>query len=80
MSPRGQHPMALAIEWVAKITTVALEMVLPGLAGMWLDGRWGTQFLGLAGFALGLIVGIWHLLKMTPGKNRRPRDEDRSNS
>jgi len=80
MSSRGQHPMALAIEWVAKITTVALEMVLPGLAGMWLDGRWGTQFLGLVGFALGLIVGIWHLLQMTPGKTRRPRDEDRPDS
>ena len=70
--PREQHPMALAIEWVSKITTIALEMVLPGLAGMWLDKRWGTQFLALAGFALGVTVGIWHLLKMTnSGKKKR---------
>jgi hypothetical protein len=69
--------MAIAIEWVAKITTIGLEMVLPGIFGLWLDGRWGTQFLGLLGFALGVTVGIWHLLRMTPGaKPRRPHDGD----
>ena len=76
LSPRGQSPLALAIEWVAKITTVALEMVLPGIFGQWLDGRWGTKFLGLAGFALGVTVAIWHLLQMTPkAKQRRPHDD-----
>jgi hypothetical protein len=69
--------MALAMEWVSKITTVALEMVLPGFFGQWLDGKWGTGFLGPAGFALGVVVGLWHLLRMTktgerqPGKSRK---------
>lgn len=77
MPPDGRHPMALAIEWVAKITTVGLEMVIPGIFGQWLDQRWGTQFLGLAGFALGVTVGIWHLLRMSPkAKTRRPRKPD----
>jgi hypothetical protein len=49
--------MALAMEWVAKITTVGLEMVLPGLAGRWLDAQLGTSFLVLIGFALGLVQG-----------------------
>jgi len=58
-------PMAIAMQWVSRITTVVLEMVLPGLAGQWLDDRWGTGFLALAGFAFGLTLGIWHLLIMT---------------
>jgi hypothetical protein len=57
--------LVVALEWVGRITTVALEMVLPGLAGSWLDQRWGTGFLALAGFALGITAGIWHLLRMT---------------
>lgn len=74
--PNRKHPLALAVEWVAKITTVALEMVLPGLAGLWLDERWGAQVLGfplfgLLGFALGLVVAIWHLLKMVPKPTAR---------
>ncbi len=40
-------------------------MVLPGLAGLWLDRRLGTNFLGLVGFALGMVLGFWHLLLMT---------------
>src|SRR6266852_6376359 len=61
-------PLAVAMEWVSQITTVVAEMVLPGLAGQWLDKRWGTRFLTLTGFALGVSVGIWHLVAMT-----RPR-------
>ena len=81
MSPPPRiHPMALAVEWVAKITTVALEMVLPGVAGQWLDRRWGTGFLGLAGFALGLVVGMWHLLRMLPKVSNRPPAAKRSSS
>jgi hypothetical protein len=57
--------MAQAIEWVSRITTVALEMVLPGILGQWLDTKLGTRFLGLIGFAVGVPFGIWHLLRMT---------------
>lgn len=81
MSSGGRHPMASAIEWVAKITTIGLEMVVPGIFGQWLDGRWGTQFLGLLGFAFGVTFGIWHLLQMTPANNKhRPPGGDRPDS
>ena len=40
--------MALAMEWVAKITTVGLEMVLPGIGGHYLDERLGTEMAGRA--------------------------------
>jgi hypothetical protein len=48
---------------------VALVMVLPGLGGLWLDRQYGTKFLALLGFALGVTLGIWTLLIMV----RRPR-------
>jgi hypothetical protein len=57
--------MAVAVEWVSRITTVALVMVLPGIGGQWLDARWGTRILGPLGFVFGLIAGMWHLLRMT---------------
>ena len=57
--------MAEATNWVSKITTVALEMVLPGLAGLWLDNQLDTRFLTLLGFACGVPLGMWHLIAMT---------------
>lgn len=63
--PDSPSPMALGFAWAYRISAVALEMVLPGVFGSWLDGQLGTQFLALAGFGFGIIVGIWHLLLMT---------------
>jgi F0F1-type ATP synthase assembly protein I len=74
--------MAQAVEWVARIATVAAEMVLPGLAGQWLDRRWGTGVFVLIGFLLGLSGGLYHLLLMTGSMNehkKKQRDEDASN-
>ncbi len=45
--------------------TVSVEMVLPGLVGVWLDGRFGTKVaFTLVGFAGGLTGAIWHLMAM----------------
>ena len=60
--------MAEGMNWVSKITAVALEMILPGLAGLWLDNQLGTRFLTLLGFALGVPLGMWHLIAMTKRK------------
>ena len=60
--------MAEAMNWVSKITTVALEMILPGMAGLWLDNQLETRFLTLLGFALGVPLGMWHLITMTKSK------------
>jgi Putative F0F1-ATPase subunit Ca2+/Mg2+ transporter len=57
--------MAIGMQWIAKITTVALEMVLPAVIGMWLDQKLGTQFLSLLGIVVGVPLGIWHLTRMT---------------
>jgi hypothetical protein len=65
--------MGEALDWASRIMAVALEMVLPGLAGHWLDGRFGTSFLVLVGFIFGLTIGVWHLLLMTRAADRRSR-------
>ena len=56
---------------------VSLEMVLPGLAGHWLDQRLGTVvLLMLIGFALGGTAATMHLLHMV--RNENVRGENRS--
>lgn len=59
------HPMAAAMQWVARIFATAVMMVLPGLGGSWLDQRWGTRFFGLAGLAFGMIGGVAYLIAAT---------------
>lgn len=46
---------------------VSLEMVLPGVAGYWIDRRLNIIFpvfllMGLVG---GCIGGVWHLMRLT---------------
>ncbi len=61
----GGHPMGAAMQWVARIFAAALMMILPGLAGLWLDDRFGWSFIGLIGFAFGLIGGMTYLISAT---------------
>lgn len=56
--------MALATEWVARIFAISLLMILPGVAGQWLDARLGTGFLSFVGFCLGFCAGLGGLLAM----------------
>lgn len=55
------------VQWAAKISTIGLEMVLPGVAGWWLGNRFGIPFLALLGLAIGVPLGLWHLILMTRG-------------
>ncbi|HVA50972.1 MAG TPA: AtpZ/AtpI family protein [Pirellulales bacterium] len=64
-SSNEPSPVAEAMTWVSRVLAVVAMMVLPGLAGQWLDKRWGTGFLGLIGFAVGLVSGMGYLLAMT---------------
>lgn len=78
LSPDGRSPIAEAMEWVSRIFAVAVVMVLPGLAGQWLDKRWGTGFLALVGFAVGLTSGIAYLVKTTSGAVHKTNDSQTS--
>ena len=58
-------PLANAMRWVSQITTLSLSMVLPALAGNWLDGKWGTApWLAVVGGVLGAAMGVLQLLQI----------------
>ncbi len=73
-------PLAKAVFWLSQITTVVLEMVLPGVGGAWLDKRWGTGFLSLAGLAFGLALGLWHLVNLNKLRPPQASGDSRSDS
>lgn len=53
---------------------VAMEMVLPGLAGYWLDQRLGTAVLFmLLGFGLGSTAAVVHLIRMVRAEEQDAR-------
>lgn len=63
-SDNQPNPLAFAYGWVARMTTVVLEMALPGLGGQWLDSKLGTKYWVIVGFVAGFALGIFHLLQM----------------
>jgi hypothetical protein len=61
-----RSPAAKAYQWASRIMIVSLEMVLPGIAGYWIDKKLGTLVLFmLMGFALGCTAAVIHLVRMT---------------
>jgi len=75
---RGKpNPIALAMEWVAKITTVGLEMALPAIGGRYADDWLKTEYWTPIGVVVGVVVGMWHLLQMTRPKTGPGQDSDR---
>jgi hypothetical protein len=57
---------AKAYQWAWRIMIVAIEMVVPGLLGLWLDRQVGTVVLfTLLGFAGGSTAAVVHLIRMT---------------
>lgn len=65
------------MEWVGRLTVVGIEMVALGLGGLWLDDKLGVKPLfALVGFAVGIAIGISHLLVMT-SQDRKKSDAAR---
>jgi len=62
------------------VTTIALEMALPGLLGLWIDRQLGTVMLFLVlGVTLGMTVGMLHLVRMaTTLHGDKPSDRESS--
>ena len=59
--PQDYSWISKGLQWASRITSVAAEMVLPGVVGVWLDNHLGTGFLAFIGFGIGVAAGIWHL-------------------
>jgi hypothetical protein len=80
MAAPQSDSMAQALLWVSRITTVGLEMVLPAVAGAWLDSYFHTGFLGVTGLVFGVVAGFVHLIMMTrpPSRPAGPRQDDSS--
>ena len=75
--PEDRSPLVAAYTWASRIITVSIEMVVPGLIGLWVDQKLGSKVVfTLLGFALGMTVGIWHLIRMT---NSNSGDHESSN-
>jgi hypothetical protein len=52
-------------QWSARISTIAIEMVIPALIGIWLDRLMGTVvLLTIFGVFLGMALGFWQLVKI----------------
>lgn len=69
--PDETPPSAAAADWISRILAASATMLLPGLAGGWLDTRWGTNFLALVGFLLGVSLGTWYLIVVTQDDTKR---------
>ena len=63
--PDDRTPLVRAAEWSSRATTIALEMVVPGLIGLWIDRQLGTVMVFLVlGVALGMTTGMLHLVRL----------------
>lgn len=72
-----QTPLAVGFAWASRITTLALEFVLPSLAGWWIDGRLGSRPVAMIlGTVLGFLVGMLHLLQIARGGAKPPGAPD----
>jgi ATP synthase protein I len=72
-APDGRSVTSKAAEWASRIMTISLEMVLPGLAGYWLDTKLGTRVVFLlVGFALGGYLAFLQLRAIARTTKNRP--------
>jgi len=68
--------LVAAAQWVSRMTSVLLEMALPAAVGLWVDHLLGTGFVfALVGFGIGMVLGVWHLLKMASQADRKQEEQ-----
>jgi len=64
---------AVAYGLASRGMSIALEMVVPGLIGYFLDQRLGTRvWLTIGGFGLGFVLGLLHLIRLSKDMNASP--------
>ncbi len=86
MERETNNPSGRAIQWLSRTLSILILMVVPGMLGHWLDGRWGTQFLAPVGFAVGMVAATGILIalarRLTPpaGGNPLPQEDDQWDS
>ena len=79
-SADDRSPLALAVALSARVTTISLEMAIPGAIGYWIDRRLGTVMLFLVlGVILGTTTGVSHLVRLA-ASSRPGAPPDRTSS
>ncbi len=61
----NQTPWEQASDWFGRTIAIVVVMVAPGLAGGWLDGKFGTRICTLFGFGLGIFLAVVALIVFT---------------
>lgn len=70
VSEDDRSPAAKAMAMVGSITAISMSMVVLALIGWGLDVWLGTQVLFMfIGVVLGMIGGVWQLMKMLSPKS-----------
>ena len=60
-----RSPMAIAVQWASRVTSIGLTFALPPLAGAYLDRLWTPKPWGtLVGVVVGFAVGMGQVLKI----------------
>lgn len=75
----GQIP-ADAMNALSRTLAAGVIMLAPGVAGYFADDYFGTTYLTLAGFVLGMIIGIAVLLAQARISDRQRRQRSRSST
>lgn len=74
--PDDRSVLAKAYEWAWRIIAVSLVMVLPGVAGYWIDTKLGTVCLFLVvGLGIGGFAASRMLMQIARESNRGNRAE-----
>ena len=74
--PDDRSIMAQAIAWSSRVTTISLEMVIPGMIGCWIDRKLGTVMLFLVvGMVFGVTSGMIHLIRWTAQPGAGPSSD-----
>jgi hypothetical protein len=79
MSEDPGDALARGFEWAGRILAAALMMCAPGIGGTWLDRRWGTSWLALLGFAVGLVGSMAYLIAATKSLSERKKSSRSKN-
>lgn len=67
-----RSPLAKAYQWATRIMVIAMMMVLPALAGNWVDEQLGTVIVFLLiGLALGCTAATFQLIQLIRSENER---------
>ena len=69
-----QRQQSMAMEWVSRVLSICVVMLLPGLGGGWLDRRFGiTPICTVMGFVLGFVSGFTALILLVKRDGGGPR-------